>query len=87
MLDVSDKHHREKKREVEAILEQLGVLQTPRILVLHKADLLTERSRNARLTQYAKEGGLVVSSKTGQGVEQVKRAIREAICTPKTTTS
>jgi GTP-binding protein HflX len=79
VLDASDKHHREKKREVEEILEQLGVLDTPRILVLHKADLLTERSKQARLKQYAKEGAIVASSRSGEGIEEVKRAIRQAL--------
>lgn len=79
VLDASDKHHREKKREVEEILEQLGVLDTPRILVLHKADLLTERSKQARLKQYAKEGAIIASSKSGEGIEAVKQAIRKAL--------
>lgn len=79
VLDASDKHHREKKREVEEILEQLGVLDTPRILVLHKADLLTERSKQARLKQYAKEGAIIASSKSGEGIDVVKQAIRKAI--------
>ncbi len=79
VLDASDKHHREKKREVEEILEQLGVLDTPRILVLHKADLLTERSKQARLKQYAKEGAIVASSRSGEGIEEVKRAIRKVL--------
>lgn len=79
VLDASDKHHREKKREVEEILKQLGVLDTPRILVLHKADLLTERSKQARLRQYAKEGAIIASSKTGEGIDLVKQAIRKAI--------
>lgn len=79
VLDASDKHHREKKREVEEILDQLGVLDTPRILVLHKADLLTERSKQARLKQYAKEGAIIASSKSGEGIDVVKQAIRNAI--------
>lgn len=79
VLDASDKHHREKKREVEEILDQLGVLDTPRILVLHKADLLTERSKQARLKQYAKEGAIIASSKSGEGIEGVKQAIRTAL--------
>jgi GTP-binding protein HflX len=79
VLDASDKHHREKKREVEEILEQLGVLDTPRILVLHKADLLTERSKQARLKQYAKEGAIIASSRSGEGIETVKHAIRNAL--------
>ncbi len=81
VLDASDKHHREKKREVEEILDQLGVLDTPRILVLHKADLLTERSKQARLKQYAKEGAIIASSKSGEGIEGVKQAIRMALQT------
>ncbi len=79
VLDVSDKHHRAKKREVEAILKQLGVLDTPRLLVLHKADLLTERAKHARLKQYTKAGAIIASSKSGEGIEAVKAAIRKAL--------
>lgn len=84
VLDASDRHHREKKREVEAILKHLGTDTTPRLLVLHKADRLTETQRRTRLRIYQKEHPYLVSSASGEGVDALKDALREWLFTNET---
>ncbi len=75
VLDASDPYHREKKREVEAILKQLGVENTPRILILNKLDVLTKKTQATRKRAFAKEHPILISSTTGEGKEALKERI------------
>ncbi len=78
VLDISDPHHKEKKREVEQILKDLGVEKTPRLLVLNKADRLPTAKQLARLLAYQKkEPTVLVSAQTGDGTAILKEAIRK----------
>lgn len=80
VLDISDPHHKEKKREVEQILKDLGVEKTPRLLVLNKADRLPTAKQLARLLAYQKkEPTVLVSAQTGDGTAILKEAIRKNI--------
>lgn len=80
VLDISDPHHKEKKREVEQILKDLGVEKTPRLLVLNKADRLPTAKQLARLLAYQKkEPTVLVSAQTGDGTSILKEAIRKNI--------
>lgn len=79
VLDASDPHHREKKREVEAILRQVQAHETPRLLILNKIDRLTEKTLASRNKLYAKESPISVSSLTGTGREELKERLREAL--------
>lgn len=80
VLDVSDPYHKEKKREVEQILKGLGVEETPRILVLNKADRLSTTKQASRYKTYQKkEETIMVSAQTGDGIAQLKEAIRKTI--------
>ena len=79
VLDVSDPHHREKKRDVEKILAQLGVHKTPRILILNKLDRLSKKASLSRLKTCAKERPILTSSTTGDGCAEVKEAIRRLL--------
>lgn len=80
VLDCSDPHHKDKKREVEQILKGLGVEKTPRLLVLNKADRLPSAKQTARLRAYQKrEPAFLVSSQTGAGIQQLKEAIRTSL--------
>lgn len=79
VLDASDPHHKQKKAEVEGILEEIGTAGIPRLLVLNKMDQLTPAKQKARLNSYKKEGGLPVSARTGLGVDALKRAIRTSL--------
>lgn len=79
VLDASDPHHKAKKKEVEEILKELGVDETPRILVLNKIDQLTPAKRKARENTYKKESPLLVSAETREGIAQLKERLRTGV--------
>ena len=80
VLDISDPHHKDKKKEVEAILKSIGVQKTPTILVLNKADRLTTAKQLSRFNVYNKKGQTVlVSSQTGDGIAQLRNTIQKLI--------
>ena len=75
VIDAGDEHIEEKIREVDEILDQLGVGATPRIHVFNKIDLVP-KERNAKLEQeFADRGPIFVSCINGDGLDSLKRAI------------
>jgi GTP-binding protein HflX len=84
--DVSHPHHAELDAEVDKILRELGVDDRPRLRVLNKMDLLTEEQKAPLLHPYAMGAGtdggpVLVSAKTGQGVEELLRRMDVALPT------
>ncbi len=73
--DVSSHYGEEQKAQVEKVLGELDALRKPRIEVLNKVDLLTPEDRQARAAQ----GALLVSARTGEGMESLISAIDEAL--------
>jgi GTPase len=66
----------EMLRAVEDVLEEIGVGETPRLLVLNKADLLDEERR--RELSFRHPEGFLVSAVTGEGLEELGEAIADA---------
>jgi GTP-binding protein HflX len=90
--DASSEYGEEQKAQVEKVLGELDALGKPRIEVLNKADLLDadERAgleeRAAAQTEPAKTGPakagmVVVSARTGEGLEGLLKAIDGALFT------
>jgi GTP-binding protein HflX len=85
--DASSEYGEEQKSQVEKVLGELDALGKPRIEVLNKADLLDadERAgleeRAAAHTGSAKAGMVVVSARTGEGLEGLLKAIDGALFT------
>jgi len=79
--DISHPETEAQARDVEAILESLGVAgETPRIEVWNKIDQLDDAARAAAQTQAARSGDVrPVSAMTGQGIEALVAAISEAL--------
>jgi GTPase len=80
--DVSNPHHDELDAEVEKILQELGVADRPRLRVLNKADLLTAEQRDLLSSNGAKpgtNGAVLVSAKTGEGMDELLRRIDLAL--------
>lgn len=82
--DVSNTRHDELDAEVEKILKDLGVADRPRLHALNKIDQLTEAQRaqlesQVHRTARADGGAVLVSAKTGEGVEGLLRRIDEAV--------
>jgi GTP-binding protein HflX len=74
VTDVSNPRHAEQDEEVEKVLEDLGVKNTPRLHVFNKIDLLTPDQR-AGLAQT--NGNLFVSAKTGAGLDALLARVDE----------
>jgi GTP-binding protein HflX len=60
----------------DAVLEEIGAGDKPRLLVLNKSDLLDEDERREVLLRHP--GGVLVSALTGEGVEELRDRIEEA---------
>ena len=78
VIDVSDPHHVDRRRQVETVLEELGVAEVPCIQVYNKVDRLAappfqEFNGSAGAGRSSKAW---VSAVTGSGVEELGRLIR-----------
>lgn len=78
VIDVSDPHHVDRRRQVETVLEELGVAEVPCIQVYNKVDRLAvppfrEFNGSAGAGRSPK---VWVSAVTGSGVEDLGRLIR-----------
>src|SRR4051812_34683403 len=58
---------------VEDVLEEVGVAERPRLLVLNKADLLGDERR--RELGFRHPGAIQVSAETGEGLDRLREAI------------
>jgi GTP-binding protein HflX len=76
--------------DVEAVLESLGVLEgegrVPLLTVLNKADLLAGDARAAlyERTQATPDAGILVSARSGEGVDRLKQEIAARLMAPTT---
>jgi GTP-binding protein HflX len=60
---------------VEAVLEEIGAGDKPRLLVLNKADLLDEEERREALLRHT--GAVLVSALDGEGIEELCERVEE----------
>jgi GTP-binding protein HflX len=74
--DANSSYGEEQKTQVEKVLDELEVLAKPRIEVLNKIDLLGEHER-AGLRE--RVGEVAVSARTGEGTDELLKAIDEAL--------
>src|SRR5882724_1434357 len=82
--DISNPHHDELEEEVEKILDDLGVKETPRLRVYNKVDQLdAERRHNLEAACRRNGGGeeipVLVSGLTGEGLDGLLRRIDAAL--------
>jgi GTP-binding protein HflX len=82
--DISSMHHDELDREVEKILDELGVLGRPRLRVFNKVDQLTPEQREQFEAAWSRCAGkeefpVFVSALTGEGIDELLRRIEKAI--------
>ena len=61
---------------VDAVLEEIGAGEGPRLLVLNKADLLDEEERGEALLRHP--GAVLVSALTGEGLDELRAAVERA---------
>ncbi len=77
--DAASTYGDEQKAQVEKVLAELEALGKPRIEVLNKIDLLGERERMGLLERSQAGGEVLVSARTGQGMEALLDAIDRAL--------
>jgi GTP-binding protein HflX len=73
VIDASADDLEQREAAVEAVLREIGAGDAPRITVLNKADKVAAE-RTAAL-QEARPGSVVVSARTGQGIDELKAAL------------
>jgi len=73
--DAASSYGAEQKEQVEKLLAELDALNKPRIEVLNKIDLLSQHERAG----LASRGEVLVSARTGEGMDVLLHAIDEAL--------
>ncbi|HEX5720305.1 MAG TPA: GTPase HflX [Thermoanaerobaculia bacterium] len=76
VVDVADPHVEQKLQAVQKILEELHLNETPRLLVLNKADLLAEHEVEGFARRF---GGIPVSAVTRKGLKDLIHAAEERL--------
>jgi GTP-binding protein HflX len=78
VLDASEETERRRTdiRAVDAVLEEIGAGEKPRLLVLNKADLLSEEDRQE--VALAHRGAVLVSAREGTGLKELRERIELA---------
>jgi GTPase len=81
--DISNPYHEELEQEVEKILNDLGVLERPRLRVFNKVDRLTPEQREQFAAAWSGEKNdeppVFVSALTGEGLDELLRRIDAAL--------
>ena len=78
--DVSNPRHHELDREVDKILEELGVANRPRLRVLNKIDVLTPEQRDALLPLAGNPNRpVLVSAMSGEGLGELLKRIDDLL--------
>ena len=77
VVDASNPQMEEQMHVVYETLRELGVEDRPVVTLFNKQDLLTGDSRQK---DFRADYSILVSAKTGQGLEELKKALLEIIC-------
>ncbi len=79
VIDVSDPHREAKIKEVEAILDELGVQNTPKIYAFNKTDLVKRIPIKTLQKKYAEFCPVFVSANTKAGSEELIQHIQQGL--------
>lgn len=79
VIDVNDEHMHKKIEEVEGVLAQLGITDTPVVYVFNKIDLAKRIPRKTLEQKYKKHTPVFVSSLSGEGMEHLVQKIAEHV--------
>ncbi|HLY41569.1 MAG TPA: GTPase HflX [Terracidiphilus sp.] len=77
--DAASNYGDEQKAQVEKVLDELGALGKPRIEVMNKIDLLNQHERDGMQERSRTEGTVIVSARTGEGMDDLRAAIDKAL--------
>ncbi len=79
VIDVSDPFIHEKIQEVEAILDQLGVVEVPRLYVFNKIDLKKRIPKAGLTKKYKDMTPVFVSALKKDGLDDLKQALARVL--------
>jgi GTP-binding protein HflX len=77
VIDAGDPHHEDRRRQVEGVLEEIGAAEVPALRVYNKVDRAPPDF--VRELDGAATPKHCVSAVTGEGLEVLKRAVRERV--------
>ncbi len=75
VVDASDGHFAEHRATVQAVLDELGAGEKPRLVVFNKADLVDPAAADGATPAPAIAGSVFVSALTGYGMDTLKAAL------------
>src|SRR5213595_1407074 len=75
VVDAADPHRVEHRATVQAVLDELGAGEKPRLLAFNKADLLDRAALDAAMPAPAIAGRVFVSALTGYGMDTLRAEI------------
>ncbi|MDQ3871406.1 MAG: GTPase HflX [Chloroflexota bacterium] len=75
VVDASDRHAEEHRSTVQAVLEELGAGDKPRVVAYNKADLLRDAARDGEAPAPAVAEAVLVSGVTGYGLDTLRAAL------------
>ena len=78
VVDASSPEAEKQIKAVNAVLDELGLVDHPTILVLNKADRVPDRSFLDVLRSHHRDS-VAISAAKGEGLEDLERAVREAL--------
>lgn len=81
VIDCHDPLWREKKIQVEAVLHQIGSLNVPLLEVYNKIDLVPELEPGIERDHKGNISLVRISAQENLGIEELKQAIAERLCT------
>jgi len=75
VVDAADPHFTEHRTTVQAVLDELGAGQKPRLVAFNKADLLDPAARDGSVPGPVIAGSVFVAALTGYGLETLRGAL------------
>ena len=75
VVDAADPHAREHRSTVQAVLDELGAGDKPRLVAFNKVDLLEPAARDGSAMAPIVGGAVFVSAVTGYGMESLRTAL------------
>jgi GTP-binding protein HflX len=81
VVDVADPHSTEHRTTVQAVLDELGAGDKPRLTVFNKADLVASAASNGATPAPVVAGTVTVSARTGYGLEALRAELSALLAT------